>query len=332
MQHPFSWLVWAAAVLIAFSLTRNPVYLTTLLLVVLLTGRRLPARAESALPFVPLRLLAILLPLSALFNALTTHFGETVLVRLPQRLPLLGGAVTLEGLVFGLLNGLILAGILFTFQVLNRVLPLRALLRLVPRAFYPLAVVVSIAVTFIPLTVRRWEAIRTAQALRGHRLRGLRDLPPLFLPLLVGGLEQALQLAEAMAARGFTSHATPLRTGERLTLSFGLGALLTGWLLAVLWGQRLWGTVASVTGALLLGLLILRRREMRPHSVYHPLAWQSADTLGTLGALLALALLLWPGVRATLAYTPYPTLHAPPFAWLPLVVGGLLLVPALWGA
>lgn len=329
MRHPFSWLAWAAAVLIAFSLTRNPVYLTTLLLVVILTGWRLPARAEGTLPFVPLRLLAILLPLSALFNALTTHFGETVLVRLPQQLPLLGGAVTLEGAVFGLLNGLILAGILLTFQVLNRVLPLRALLRLVPRAFYPLAVVVSIAVTFIPLTVRRWEAIRTAQALRGHRLRGLRDLPPLFLPLLVGGLEQALQLAEAMAARGFASYAPPLRTGERLTLSFGLGALLTGWLLAALWGNRWWGGAASVTGALLLVLLILRRRERRPHSVYRPITWQSADTLGTLGALLALALLLWPGVHAALAYTPYPRLHAPPFTWLPLTIGVLLLVPAL---
>ena len=38
------------------------------------------------------------MPISALFNALTVHIGDTELLRLPGWLPLLGGPVTLEAL------------------------------------------------------------------------------------------------------------------------------------------------------------------------------------------------------------------------------------------
>ncbi|GAB4522635.1 MAG: hypothetical protein Fur0018_04600 [Anaerolineales bacterium] len=330
MRHPLAWLAWLAAVLLCLSTTRNPFYLFALLVVITFTGWRVSPRAETGLPFAPLRLLAFFVPLAAFFNALTAHFGDTVLLRLPERIPLLGGALTLEGLVFGALNGILLGGMVLTFQVLNRVLPLRTVLRLVPRAFYPLAVAASIALTFIPLTVRQWEQIRMAQAVRGHRLRGLRDLPPLFLPLLVGGLEHALQLAEAMAARGFAGEAPALDTAGRLALSGGLLSLLCGWLLAAVWGLPAWGWGLMAAGGGALILLLMRRRQAHTHSTYQTIPWRRADTLGALSALLAVTLLLWPGAaHATLAYTPYPLLHPPGFAFLPAAGILMLLLPAL---
>ncbi len=327
----FSWLAWLAAVLLALSLTRNPVYLLLLLVVVAFTGGRMPVRSRDVLPFAPLRLLLVLVPLAALFNALTAHFGETVFLRLPQGIPLLGGAVTLEGLLFGALNGLVLGGMILAFQVFNRALPLRAVLRLVPRAFYPLAVMASIAVTFVPLTVRQWKQIRAAQAVRGHRVRGLRDLPPLFLPLLVGSLERALQLAETLAARGFAARSLPLRKGEQLALSGGLGALLLGWLLAAAWGARLTGWALMAAGAAAQLTVLFRRGRAAPRTAYRVSPARPADALTLAGALACALVWLWPGAaHQTLAYTPYPRLHPPQLTPSPAAALLLLLLPALF--
>jgi energy-coupling factor transport system permease protein len=98
--------------------------------------------------------------------------------------------VTLEALVYGAINGLVLSGFFAGFLVVNLALPARALLRLVPRAFYPLAMIMTISVTYIPATRRQFVQIREAQAVRGYRPTGLRSWLPLLMPLLVGGLER----------------------------------------------------------------------------------------------------------------------------------------------
>ena len=94
---------------------------------------------------------------SALFNLVTAHFGQTVLFRLPAAIPLLGGPYTLEALVFGIINGLVLAGFLGAFTVLTMALPTHALICLIPRALYPVAVVISIAVAFVPATLSQFS-------------------------------------------------------------------------------------------------------------------------------------------------------------------------------
>ena len=124
--------------------------------------------------------------------------GDTVLLHLPDWLPLLGGPVTLESLAYGATNGLTLTVIFGGFAVLNRVTPVRDLVQFAPRAFHEAGVVLSIAFTFIPQTTRSLARIREAQAVRGHRARGLRDWLPIVVPLLVSGLERSVGLAEAM--------------------------------------------------------------------------------------------------------------------------------------
>lgn len=338
--HPRAWLIWLAAALAALSLTRNPVYLTLIVLAVAGVGQVLRQQADTpTLPLPLLRLALLILTLSALLNAATAHVGRTVLMRLPAALPLLGGPITLEALVYGALNGLLLVGFLTAFQVLYQAVPVQALIQLLPRAFYPVAVVASIAVSFVPSTLVQFEQIREAQSMRGHQVRGLRDWLPLFLPLLVGGLERALQLAEAMTARGFGSlgaaESDASKVGGdrlRMALAAGLAALLAGLLLVLFWQQRWlgWGVIVLGGGFIMLALVGQGRRVQR--TVYRRGVWRRQDSLvAGLAGLVVVAYGL-PGSRAALAYTPYPQLALPAVSALLVVTTALLAAPAalLW--
>jgi energy-coupling factor transport system permease protein len=315
MLHPVAWVGWLGAALVALSATRNPLHLVLILLCIAVVNAFASGDKVSFNPISPLRFTLLVVPLSALFNAATAHFGDTVLLRLPTRLPVVGGPITLEALIFGMINGLALSGIFAAFMTLNQALPIRALIRLVPRAFYPVAVVVSIAVTFVPTTLRQYQQIREAQAVRGHRVRGLRDWTPLFMPLLVGGLERALQLAEAMTARGFASADEPRQdTATRTTIVMGLIALLSGWLLRLVWGRETLGLVLMLAGVgLVLGTLWALGRQS-PHTTYRPEPWTWRDWVAVLSAAVVLAILIVPGLnRVALFYSPYPALSLPNF-------------------
>jgi energy-coupling factor transport system permease protein len=316
MFHPLAWVGWAVVALVALSTTRNPLYLVLILLCISVVNVSAGSNGETSYsPVSPIRFALIVIPLSALFNAATVHFGDTVLLRLPRHLPIVGGAVTLEALAFGALNGLVLSGILAAFTTVNQALPVRALIRLIPRAFYPVAVVVSIGVTFVPVTLRQFRQIREAQAVRGHRVRGLRSWLPLFMPLLVGGLERALQLAEAMTARGFASaEKADQDTATRLALIVGLIALLSGWLLRMVWGEDLIGLGLMLIGAgLIVATLWVVGRRL-PRTTYRLEPWTMRDGAVIMSACVVLAVFALPGLnRTSLVYYPYPKLSPPDF-------------------
>lgn len=330
------WLLWVLTTLVAASSARNPLYSVLLALVTTVVGTVCaPTDEEAGGPgaiLSPLRFATIAIPLSALFNALTVHTGETVLFRLPGWLPLLGGPVTLEAIVFGAQNGLVLTVIFAGFAVFNQVTPVRDLVRLAPRAFHEIGVIVSIALTFVPQTTRSLRRIRQAQAVRGHRMEGLRDWPPIVVPLLVSGLERSMGLAEAMVARGYgsaTDKAQSLRAS--IGLVAGLLLLLAGWLTFLF--RSAWQAVGVglmvVGGALIVGVVWLAGRSVE-HTVYRPRRWTTRDTLVVAGCALALLMVLFPPVGGdTLYYSPYPRLTLPPLS--PLVGFGLLglLLPAV---
>jgi energy-coupling factor transport system permease protein len=332
------WLLWVLTTLVAASSARNPLYAVLLALVTTVVGMVCtPGNGHAGSRrgvFSPLRFATIAVPLSALFNALTVHVGDTVILRLPDWLPLLGGPVTLEALAFGVQNGLVLTVIFAGFAVFNQVTPVRDLVGLTPRAFHEVGVVISIALTFVPQTIRSLNRIRQAQAVRGHRVRGLRDWPPIVVPLLVSGLERSMGLAEAMVARGYgavSDQAQPLRTSVVLVL--GLLTLLGGWLTFLFrpaWREA--GAGLMIGGSVLVvGVVWFAGRAVR-HTVYRPRRWTARDTLVVVGCGLALAAVVLPPVgQDTLYYSPYPRLTLPIFD--PLVGLGLLglLMPAVVG-
>lgn len=318
-----AWIVWAGVAVVLAMLTRNPLYALLLILLARLVDAACGRRERGiALPWA--RLALAVLALSTLFNALFVHTGATVLGRLPDNWPLIGGIITLEGVVYGLTTGLVLLALLAIFVTFNHVVPVSDLVRLAPRAFHDLGVVMLVAVTYVPETARHLAQVREAQAIRGHQIRGLRDWRPLLVPLIVGGMERAMGLAEAMVARGYGAAANRAQQpGMLLGLVVGLLFMLTGWLLALWRGGPGW--LLFAVGALLLAGLLWRQGRAVAHTQYRPHPWQPADSLLVLASLLSLALALWQRESLT-GYTPYPLVQLPP---LSPIVGGALLLLAL---
>lgn len=333
--HPAAWGAWLCAALVAITLTRNPLYLVLILLCLLIVDRALQNHTPDAVPLLmsPVHFTLLVMVLSGLFNMLTTHQGRTVLFRIPLFLPLLGGPVTLEAWGFGAINGLVISCLFAAFTILNKALPIHTIIRFIPRAFYPLAVVTSIAITFVPTTLRQLQHIREAQAVRGHRLRGLRDWLPLFLPLLIGGLERALQLAEAMTARGFASTSNPndqIRT--RAIVVVGLVLLFGGLLMRTVWGYGTASLAMIAPGALLIPVALWLAGQSVSHTTYRRERWSGRDAWGIAGAVLTLIIFtgLLPGIGLqAFSYSPYPRIAIPDFKPVVVIGVGGLLIPAI---
>jgi energy-coupling factor transport system permease protein len=316
--HPLSWALWWLAGVTLLSITRNPFYLLFILIWIGVIGTtvRLVGLTTYRSPLTsPWRFGLFVIPATMLINALNVHIGVTVLWRLPASIPLIGGPITLESLTYGMLNGLVLTAIYALVVLINQVLSVRAIVGLVPRVYYPLAVVITIALTFAPLTVRQLQVIREAQAVRGQQLRRLRDYYPLVLPLLLSGLERALQLAEAMTARGFANH-------PRQPNSFPLRLSLLGGLLAIVGGLALQLTRPSSTSGnwligagaavLLSGFCWIGHHQ--PRTVYRPTPFRFGDWLVIGSAMATIGIFLAPWLdRTSLFYYPYPALSLPTF-------------------
>ncbi|MFZ5808582.1 MAG: energy-coupling factor transporter transmembrane component T [Chloroflexota bacterium] len=340
--HSTVWLSWLVVVILTVGFTRNPFYLVLLWMSIAVVNVATRS-AESTVWNSSWTLWASLgiLPMSALFNALTTHFGSHVLFTIPGQIPLLSGIVTLEALVYGLTNGLVLSVIINVFWTFNRNVPVRALLRLIPRAFYSLAVVSSIAVTFVPLTLRQYQQIQEAQAVRGHRLRGVRDLLPLLMPLLIGSLERAFQLAEVLTARGFHQPGFSVSSvmASRGMMAGGLICFFVGWQ-AGLFFQNSTILPAMTTGFFLAGATLFllpfwQGGKKRNHTRYQSESWGWRDIVGLGGLILltAAVYLLRSRVEVSLAYTPYPALSMPHFdSRMGILIMGLCFPALLQGA
>ncbi len=316
-----AWVVWLLVGSVLVLSTRNPFYLLLLLIIsrIVYAACATPGQGALKLPF--WRLAATILLFSTLFNLLTAHTGETVLITLPASWWLIGGSLTLEAAVYGFITGLSLVTLLSLFLTFNATVPTVELAGLTPAALYELGLVLLVAITYVPETAQQFQRVREAQAIRGHRLRGLRDWRPIAIPLLVGGLERAMNLAETMVARGYGStNQVDISRGGRLLLLLGL-ILGLGGALRLAWGEADgWMLVAA--GVLAVGLVYrqLSRRTVRTR--YRPRRWTWADTAVVVAALLPVAL-LWPlASQAGTGYAPYPRLSAPPFS----VVAGVLLV------
>ena len=338
MYHTWAWVAWlAAAALPAFTL-QNPLYLALVLgaawLVYTALGRSTPLGSSWG-AFV--RIGVFFLALSIPFNALSIHAGRIVLFRLPETWPIVGGVITLEAILAGAANGLALLAILAVFAAFNAGVDHYQLLRATPAFLFQAGVVVSIAITFVPQMVLAAREIRQAQRIRGHRLRGVRDLLPLIIPLLANGLERAIQLAETMEARGFAGTQTPAPRRQALWVQLGTLAALVS-LLGGLFILAYYPAAATpgwaLAGLAVVGLLTLfwyQGRGVR-RSRYRRPRWEARDTALAVTSVLVIAAVA--GARflapATLYYSPYPPADLLP-AFNPLIGAALLplALPAL---
>ncbi len=309
-------------------LTRNPLYLILLLLITRLVAYACQPRERAgwSLPF--WRIAAVILVFSTLFNVLLAHVGATVLLTLPSNWWLIGGPLTLEAAVYGFISGLSLVTLLSAFLAFNTIVPSSELTRLMPPALHDVGLVLLVAITYVPETLRQWERIREAQLVRGHRIRRIADWRPLLIPLLIGGMERSLSLAETMVSRGYgATRDVSAGWASRLLFLAGLLLALVG-AVTLAWGQPAgWAAIALGAGLTGIAYWLLARRVAVTR--YRPYRWTVADSVVVGSAVLSLLLVRVPGwllARDTLSYSPYPALSWPPFD--PLVGAALLLLTA----
>lgn len=310
------WFAWAAGLMIITLATRNPLYLLLALGVTRVVNAGLPRDSTQAQ--LPLwRMAVFIVPLSALFNAISVHVGDTVLFTIPGELPVFSGAVTLEGLVYGAINGLMLVTVLSIFQTLNAATAPRDWMRFAPRSYQSVGMTMSIAMGFVPQVTRRLRDVKEAQALRGHRVKGIRDWLPLWVPLLTGSMEQSMQMSEAMVARGFgTAQSESSSMKRQGLLAAGMVLALAGWFSRFISALPAWlGWVAVLAGAAMV-MMSLIRRKASPHTTLHDRRLKRGDwlCLALFGVgVMAFVLPALLGAGTSLYWSPYPALTVPAF-------------------
>ncbi|HEY8675963.1 MAG TPA: energy-coupling factor transporter transmembrane component T [Candidatus Dormibacteraeota bacterium] len=198
---PFA--AWSAAALVVVLTSTNPVYRLLALLValnVLLALRRPDARLRPL--FIAVGVAALL---AALLNTALSHTGMHVLFSVPDQLPGIGGPVTAESVLYGADVALGIAAAVLAIAPLSRVLHPHDLIDAFPGPLQRTAALTGAALNLVPAVARNAVAINEAQRMRGSSGARLRDWHAVAAPVVLSALDDSLQLAEAMDARGFGS-------------------------------------------------------------------------------------------------------------------------------
>lgn len=145
----------------------------------------------------------MLVPVAAAFNLLFVHEGRTVLFTL------FGARFTFESVCYGAAAGAVLAAVLLWFSCLNAGMSADRLLSLFGRRLPALTLTVSMTLRLVPRLYREARAVAAAQktlgmdaaagSLRQRAQSGMRILSI----LLTWALENAIETADSMKARGY---------------------------------------------------------------------------------------------------------------------------------
>ena len=315
LLHPAAWWAWGVGLAVAASQTTNPLLLALVVAVAawVVLERREVGATNPLVPFLLVGLFAIglrVVMVGLLGGGVT---GRVVLFRLPE-VPLpawtsgvrIGGAVTLEGLLAALYEGLRLAAILACLGAVNALASPRRLLRYVPATLYEVGTAVVVALTFAPQMVDDAARVRAARRLRGHSGRGLREIGRLAVPVLVGGLERSLDLAASMEARGYgrvvRRSAASTRFAAGLTLVGLLGVVVGLYGLLDATSPAVLGLPMLVVGVLFAGAALVVGARRDPRTRYRRDPWAGPEWLVSLSGMVpavvltAGAVLSWPGL------------------------------------
>jgi energy-coupling factor transport system permease protein len=227
-------------------------------------------------------------------------------------------------------GGVRLWALILVFGAFNAVVDHYSLLRRTPRMLFHAGLATTIALAFVPQVIMQLGAIRDAQRIRGHRFRSWRDGLPLVVPLLSGGLERSIQLAEAMDARGY-GRTAPADGTHRLEIVLigGLTLLALGLYFGFTGDARGWLAVGAAL--LLVGAVLYRYGAAVSRTRYLRERWRGRDTIAALASLVLLVALTWLRLERAggLLYTPLPRVTLPAFEPATGALLLLLSVPAL---
>ena len=318
-MHPGSWAAWLALVMAVALAASNPFYLVIVLLTVLLVAVFAPRTGMPMLGFGSVLVFGLgVFALSFFVAIINGSYGEHILFTLPgPDLPdwlgglTIGGPVSAEGLVAAGIKGLGILCVLLAFAAFNTSITPQRMLRTAPAALFHAGLVVTIGMALLPASIADVQRIRETRALRGAP-SGLRAAPALVVPALLGGLERAMQTAEAMEARGYAA-ADPLPARAQLLFVAAPALLvLSAWLWFFYPGWKVAGAGAAILGVacLVVAAVLANRARHTTRLFREPYPWFER-AVAVVSALSGLAIVITgaPG----LDYNPFAGLEMPPF-------------------
>ncbi len=334
-MHAYAWAAWIVVVMAVALTTTNPYYLAVVLLCILLVAVLAPKTASAVAGFRAIATFgAVLFAISLGIALLNGGYGAHVLFTIPSpQLPdwmgglHLGGPVAAESLVAATLRGMAILCVFLAFGVFNGAVSPHRILRATPAVLFQAGLVVTVGLTLLPSSIEDVWRIREMRALRGART-GVRNLPALVVPAVIGGLERSMRLAEAMEARGYGA-TTPLPQAARLAAACSaplwLGAISV-WSFAP--GYRWAAALGGIGGVACLAAWAwtASRQRHATHLDNDPVGRLDKAFIGLslAGVVAAIFAQSWLGS----GYDPFAGLPAPPFK-LP---GALLSVSCAWPA
>ena len=341
--HPAAWWLWSLALAAAAVRTTNPLLLA---LVIAVAGYVVAARrsdapwARSYTAFLSLGAAVIVIRL-VLVGLTGRRLPGRVLLTLPSvELPewaagaAIGGPVTLELLAGAFYESLQFTAMLACFGAANALASPYRLLRCLPAAVYEAGVAVAVALSFAPQAMVSVGEVRAARRLRGRPSRGVRGARGLAVPVLEGALQRSIDLAASMDARGYGRRRSVAPGLRRLTTVCTLGGLLVVCvgvyaLLDPTTPQALKLPALGLGSALLAaGLLAGGRRTARTR--YRPDRWQGREWLVAISGIATLAAMVIADRRGLVALDPSTQpLEVPTVPLLPAIGIAAGLLPAL---
>ncbi|MFF2446450.1 energy-coupling factor transporter transmembrane component T [Neobacillus sp. NPDC058068] len=216
-HHPFIHLLYYGCVGLNVMLFLHPIFLITaiilLLLINLLHGNK--EKVKKSFPFFIVMGLIVMI-----LNPFFVHRGSNILFYFRDN------PITLEALLYGVVMAFMLISILVLFLSFNHVLNGRKFMFLFSKVWPQLGLLLMLTIRFVPLFIRRWREIYEVQKVRNYSMsqgtvKTRAKVGMLYMQkLLTWSLEEALQSAESMKARGYglsrkrTSYQTFLMTAK----------------------------------------------------------------------------------------------------------------------
>jgi energy-coupling factor transport system permease protein len=220
---------WSAACLFIVLFTTNPAYKAMVLvaaIAALAAGAGLN-RMRGLLTGV-----VLIGAFATLLNFVSAHLGTTVLFKLPDAIPGIGGPYTLEALAAGLSGGLTVAAAIVAAAPFSLMLASHEVMDALPAALSRTGAAIAASLNLVPSVAASFVQISEAQRLRGWRPRGPRSWAEVVVPVVLTSVEGSIQLAESMEARGFGSgprtslRSAPLRRSDWLLVGASAAAVI----------------------------------------------------------------------------------------------------------
>lgn len=343
-MHSTAWMAWVTMVMVVALTTTNPLYLVLVLLSIVLVAVVAPKNGVGSAGLRAMAMFGVaMVVLSVLVATINGNFGTHVLFTVPgPEIPRwlgglrLGGPVTAEAFVGSLVRSQSAFCVFMAFAVFSASVSVQKIVRSTPAALFHLGLIVTIGLTLLPASIEDLRRIREMQALRGAQPR-LRSLPGLVVPSIIGGLERAMRLAEAMEARGVASSGTKPTTLARITSLAPTPLILVAlwlWFYAPDWRLAAGGCFLLAVAALVAWARIAARASNRTRLQHDPIPGADRVIIAVCMAVAATSFVGRQLDAFALNYNPFLRLEAPGFS----AVGGLIalavalpVLPILWG-